>query len=133
MVSLKMRLWGKTAINFIIDAKSKGTIFSLFIEPQEYDQWFIKATTTGRDLVSYRYQSLTRIYRSQIKGTILNLFSRTGNHTNTIRHLSTLLPLGAISLPIDINRVTRYYYMTSNKKYCVINLLIFYFGSIVII
>ena len=34
----------------------------------EYDPWYINATTTGLDLVSYRYQSEARNYQSQIKG-----------------------------------------------------------------
>ena len=38
------------------------------------------------------------------KGTMLNLFGRSGNHTNMIRDLSTPLTLGAILLDIDINR-----------------------------
>ena len=37
----------------------------------------------------------------KLKSTILNLFSRTGNHTNTIHDISTL---SAISTAININR-----------------------------
>ena len=40
----------------------------------EYDPWYINATTTGLDLVSYLYQSEARNYQSQMMGRILNLF-----------------------------------------------------------
>ena len=40
----------------------------------------------------------------KFKEIILNLFSRTGNHMNTICDLSTPLPLGVILLAININR-----------------------------
>ena len=50
------------------------------------------------------YQSEARNYWFQLKGTIFNLLSRIGNHTNMIRDLSTPLPLAAISLAIDISR-----------------------------
>ena len=50
------------------------------------------------------YQLEARNYRFQLKGTIFNLLSRIGNHTNMIRDLSTPLPLAAISLAIDISR-----------------------------
>ena len=43
-----------------IDAKSKGAILNLFIKTGKHTDiilWSINATTTGSDLVSYRYQS----------------------------------------------------------------------------
>ena len=43
-------------------------------------------------------------YGTKSKGTILNLFIQTGNHTYTIRDLSTPLPLGSILLAININQ-----------------------------
>ena len=86
-----------------IDPKLKGTILNLFIKTGNNTDtilWSINATTTGHDLVSYRYQLEARFYRSQIKGdaislaidfnrklatinakskgTILNLFIKTG-------------------------------------------------------
>ena len=45
----------------MIDPKSKGTILNLFNKTGNH-------TTTGRDLISYRYQSEARNCRSQIKG-----------------------------------------------------------------
>ena len=53
----------------------------------------------GGDLVSRRLATID----PKLKGTILILFSRTRNQTNTIIDLSTLLQLGAILLAIDIN------------------------------
>ena len=43
-----------------IDAKSKGAILNLFVKTGKHTDtivWSINATTTGSDLVSYRYQS----------------------------------------------------------------------------
>ena len=45
-----------------------------------------------------------RIQSRNYQCTILNLFTKTGNHTNMICDLSTPLPLGPISLAININR-----------------------------
>ena len=42
---------------------------------------------------------------AKLRGVILNLFSKTGNHMNTIHDLSTLLILGAISSAININPI----------------------------
>ena len=66
-------------------------------------------------LVSLSYQCLTRIQSSQLpisiatidpklKGTILNLFIKTGNHANAIPAPSTPLLIGVISSAIDINK-----------------------------
>ena len=41
---------------------------------------------------------------SKSKGTILSLSIKTGNHTNMISDLLTPLPMGPISLVVDINR-----------------------------
>ena len=60
--------------------------------------------TTGRDLVSYQYHPKLATIDSKLKGTILNLLTKTGNHMNTICDLSTPLPLGAILLAININQ-----------------------------
>ena len=67
--------------------------------PHEYDL-STPLPCTGRDLVSYKYQSEARNYTSQIKGDNL---SRAGNNANRIRDLSTPLLLDAILLTIDIN------------------------------
>ena len=64
-----------------IDPKSKGMILNLFIKTGNHTDaisWSINATTTGRGIVSYRYQSEARTISPKLKGTILNLLSKQG-------------------------------------------------------
>ena len=61
-------------------------------------------------------------FEPKFKWKILNLFIKTGNHTNTLRALSTpLLPMGAISSAIDIKRKL----VTINPKLKGMNLNLF--------
>jgi len=67
--------------------KSKGTILNLFIKTGNHADTIvcsINTTTTGGDLVSYRYQSKLVTIDLKLKETILNLFIKTGNHMDTI-------------------------------------------------
>ena len=51
----------------------------------------------------WKISSFFRLESVYLKETTLNLLSRTGNYMNTIRYLSTPLPLGTIMLAININ------------------------------
>ena len=60
----------KATIPVTIDPKSKGTILNLFFKTGNHSDtisWSINTTTTGRDLVSYQYQSEAFNQWSQIK------------------------------------------------------------------
>ena len=96
----------------IINAKSMGTILNLFIKTGNHSAatlWTINATTTGLDLISYRYQGhyhwaqscqlSISIGSSQLSmGTILNLFMKTGNdYSLTVNSTKSLFQLRYIS------------------------------------
>ena len=55
------------------------------------------------------------------KGIILNMFIKTGNHTNTICDLSTPVTLGAILLAINIKRKSAT--ISAKSKGTILNLL----------
>ena len=71
----------------VIDIKLKGVILNLFINTGNHTDtisWSINATTTGRDLISYQYQSEGHNYRSQIKGDDPRPVYQIRTHTDTI-------------------------------------------------
>ena len=81
-----------------------GTILNLFNKTGNQSAatlWTINATTTGLDLISYRYQSEVHNYQCQI-----NRHNPQPVYQNRKPScdLSTALPLGAILSAIDINR-----------------------------
>ena len=90
-----------------INAKSKGTILSLFIKTGNHTNTICDLSMSlplGVILLAININQKLATIDPKYMGTILNLFGRSGNHTNMIRDLSTPLTLGAILLDIDINR-----------------------------
>ena len=97
-----------------IDAKSKGVILNLFIKTGNHTDtilWSINATTTGRDLVSYQYQS-----KANHLDTILWSINATttGSDRVSYRYQSEANHLDTIFWSINATSVFEVYVLQNN-------------------
>ena len=87
-------------VNTLLQNSFSNTYLSRYSSVSlRYQCWNPDTILIGIDI----NQKVVTIY-AKSKGMILNLFIKTGNHANTIRDLSTPLPLGAISLATNFGK-----------------------------